>query len=188
MKIFLVCALALLAAGTGSAQRLGHDPLTGPEIDQLRDTAQEPNKRLKLYVEFARARMDSIDKLADDPKAKDRASQLHDLLQDFSTLMDEIADNVDMYSDQHWDIRKSLRLVIEGDSEFQLKLKKLAQSTDDAALAGQADQYKFVLHDALDSLNSNGDDARHVMQEQNELAKDKKLKKENAQPVGHPIT
>ena len=133
MKSILALAfVTLLVVSPAAAQnnKVGHDPLTPAEVDQLRDTAVEPNQRLKLYVQFARVRMTSIDQLLADPKAKDRAGQLHDLLQDFATLSDEIADNVDMYHTQHWDIRKSLKLVIEGDSEFQLKLRKLSQSVD----------------------------------------------------------
>jgi hypothetical protein len=152
---------------------MGRDPLAPAEADKLRDTAMQPNLRLKLYVEFARARMTSIDQLLADPKVKNKSEQLHDLLEDFSTLIDEIADNVEMFHDQHWDIRKSLKLVIEGDSEFQLKLRTLAEST-----SADAESYKFVVKDALESLNTNADDARHAMQEQNALAKDKKLKKE----------
>ena len=37
--------------------------------------------------------------------------------------------------------------------------------------------YKFVLQDATESLNNGADDARKTMQEQNALAKEKKLKK-----------
>ena len=174
MKYFLHCLVLLVLAVTLVAQhRMGRDPLAPAEADKLRDTAMQPNLRLKLYVEFARARMTSIDQLLADPKVKNKSEQLHDLLEDFSTLIDEIADNVEMFHDQHWDIRKSLKLVIEGDSEFQLKLRTLAEST-----SADAESYKFVVKDALESLNTNADDARHAMQEQNALAKDKKLKKE----------
>lgn len=186
MKSFLTCAIAalLLSVPVVGQNRPGHDPLNPAEVDQLRDTAIEPNQRLKLYVQFARARMTSIDQVLADPKAKDRGGQLHDLLQDFATLTDEIADNVDMYHGQHWDIRKSLKLVIEGDSEFQLKLRKVSELSQDPKNAEEAEKYKFVLRDSLESLNNNADDARHAMQEQNELAKNSKLKKEE-EPVGH---
>ncbi len=189
MRFLLVClgAALLLAPPIAAQNRPGHDPLNPAEVDQLRDTAVEPNQRLKLYVGFARARMTSIDQLLADPKAKDRAGQLHDLLQDFATLSDEIADNVEMYNTQHWDIRKSLKLVIEGDSEFQLKLRRLSQQSEDPKLAADADQYKFVLRDAIESLNNNADDARHAMQEQSELAKNNKLKKEE-EPEGHRVS
>ena len=186
MKILLTCAVLamLLTIPAAGQNRAGHDPLNPAEVDQLRDTAIEPNQRLKLYVQFARTRMNSIDQLISDPKAKERGGQLHDLLQDFATLTDEIADNVDMYHGQDWDIRKSLKLVIEGDSEFQLKLRKLSDFAKDPKNADEAEQDKFVLRDALESLNNNADDARHAMQEQNELAKGSKLKKEET-PDGH---
>ncbi len=184
MKVFLRFAVALLLAAPMAAQdRPGHDPLTAVEVDQLRDTAIQPNQRLKLYVRFARARMTSLEQIVADPKAKDKPHQMHDLLQDFATLTDEIADNVDMYHNQHWDIRKSLKLVIEGDSEFQLKLRKLALSAEDPKAEAEAEPYKFALHDAIESLNNNANDARHIMQEQNELAKGNKLKKEDAEGV-----
>jgi len=191
MKRILFCTLALLITlPLLGQQRIGHDPLAPEEADKLRDTAMEPNQRIKLYVGFARVRMDKIDQLVADPKLKNKADQLHDLLGDFSILIDELADNVDMYHGQHWDIRKSLKLVIEGDSDFQVRLKKLSPP-DDAKLAADVEQYKFALLDATESLNNNADDARHTMQEQNELAKEKKLKKEDDQdhpkPKG-PIT
>lgn len=174
MKRLASCALlVLLSLPALAQQRMGHDPLNPAEADQLRDTAMEPNHRLKLYVGFARDRITKIDQVLNDPKIKDRGAQLHSLLQDFSALIDEIADNVDTYSGEHWDIRKSLKLVIEGDSEFQLKLRQLAQ----ASTGPDAEQYKFVLQDATESLNNNADDARKTMQEQNALAKEKKLKK-----------
>jgi regulator of replication initiation timing len=181
MKVTLVCLLLLAFATQLTAQhRLGRDPLSPEETDKLRDTAVEPNKRLKLYVEFARARVTSMEQVAADPKAKDNPKQMHDLLEDFSILIDEISDNVDMFHGQHWDIRKALKLVIEGETEFQLKLRKLSEPSGNPPAADQTDAYKFVLRDALESLNNGADDARHAMQEQNALAKDKKLKKEEA--------
>jgi hypothetical protein len=177
MKARALFLLVLLLATPLFGQRKGHDPLNDDEADKLRDTAMLPNKRLKLYVEFARARMTQIDQLLANPKAKDRGTQLHDLLSDFSTLLDEIGENVDDFHSRHWDIRKSLKLVIEGDTEFQLELRKIAQAADDPKDA-DADQFKFAVKDAVESVNANADDTRHVVQEQNALAKDQKLQKE----------
>jgi hypothetical protein len=42
--------------------------------------------------------------------------QIHDLLQDFSSLLDEIDDNVDMYASHKTDMRRGLNLLIEADS------------------------------------------------------------------------
>ena len=114
--------------------------------------------------------MAAIDQLqADGKKAKDRPMQIHDLLEDFSSLLDEIDDNVDMYASHKADMRKGLRLLIEADSEWQLKLRRLKEQSPPEEL----DQYSFVLANATDAVNDSGDDAREELQEQNELAKAK---------------
>ena len=77
----------------------------------MRESADWPDKRLELMVEFARARMNKIDQLRADAKsAKDRPMQIHDLLEDFTALLDEIEDNVEMYASHKADMRKGLTL------------------------------------------------------------------------------
>ncbi len=164
----LVCSLAPY----GTAQH--RDPLNDKEIDAMREVADEPNKRLELMVGFARARMASITQLqADTKSAKDRPMQIHDLLQDFTSLLDEIDDNVDMYGSHKTDMRKGLKLVIEADSEWELQLRKLKQQSPPE----EVEQYSFVLSNASDAAKDSADSARKALQEQNELAKDKKLNK-----------
>lgn len=156
----------------GAAQR--HDPLNPKEIDEMREAADYPNKRLELMSGFARARITSIDQLRADPKAaKDRPSQIHDLLQEFIYLLDEIDDNIDMYATHQTDMRKGLKLVIEADSEWQLQLRKLK----DQSPSEELDQYSFVLANATEAVQDTGDSARKELQTQNELAKAKKLNK-----------
>jgi len=150
------------------------DPLNEKEVDQMREAADYPDKRLELMIKFVRARMASIDQLRADAKnAKDRPMQIHDLLQDFSSLMDEIDDNVDMYASHKTDMRKGLRLLIEADSEWALKLHSLKEQSPPEEL----EQYSFVLANARDAVNDGADAAREELQKQNELAKEKKLNK-----------
>jgi hypothetical protein len=108
-----------------------------------------------------------------DKTAKDRPLQIHDLLQDFTSLLDEINDNIDLYATHKTDIRKGLTLVIEGSSEWQLKLRTLKQQSAPEEL----DQYSFVLANASDAVSDTADSARKELQEQNQLAKEKKLNK-----------
>jgi len=51
---------ALISLGWSQRRR---DPLTRPEVDQLRDTAWEPELRLKLYIKFARARLAAVEQV-----------------------------------------------------------------------------------------------------------------------------
>ena len=171
-----VITLILLLSAFAPAQARRHDPLTTEEVDQLREQAQNPPERLKLWMKFARARMGAIDQLRGDPKlAKDRGQRIHDLLQDLASIMDEIDDNVENYARDHEDIRKPLKLLVEMDSEFQVKLRAIKEGPE--ANSAEAQAYEFALQDAIESVNGNADDARQTLEEQNQLAKDKKLKK-----------
>ncbi|HST09240.1 MAG TPA: hypothetical protein VLL05_02595, partial [Terriglobales bacterium] len=116
--IFLVC----LSIAPARAQRRS-DPLTQEEIDLLRDSAVEPEPRMKLYVQFARARLVKLEQMRADPKVKDRPGQTHEMLQDFLSVYNELNDNLDNFEGRRADLRKALRWVIEGDTEFQAKLR-----------------------------------------------------------------
>ncbi len=167
--------ILLLAAVVG-AQRLRHDPLTEAEADQMREVAQEPDKRLKLVIKFAQARLQAIEQLRGDPKmAEGRGKQIHDLLQDFTELVDEIGDNEDMYARQKADISKPIGQVIIADSDFQLKLRALKQAAADPKYAQEAKQYEFALQDAMDAVDSNEQDSRELL---DQLAREKQQAKE----------
>jgi hypothetical protein len=164
--------LAFLIPQHAVAQR--RDPLTDAEVDQMREAADYPNKRLELMSGFARARLAAIDQLrAEKQPPKDRPKQIHDQLQDFTSLLDEIGDNVEVYASHKTDMRKGLSVLIGATSEWQLKLRNLKEQSP----ADELDQYSFVLVSATEAVKDTADDARTQLQTQNELAKDKKLNK-----------
>ncbi len=157
----------LLTAFLVSAAAAQHrDPLNRAESDQIRDAADDPAKRLALFVKFAKARLDSIEQLRADPKAEDRGVKIRDLLQDFGDIIDELDDNIDDYADKNTDLRKPLKEIIEADTEFQGKLKALADAAGDSRTAAEAREYKFVLQDSTDSLNSDLDNAKKLLADQ----------------------
>ena len=168
--------IALMAAAL--AGKVRRDPLTDPETDQLREVAQEPAKRLKLYITFARARLTAIEQLRADPKlASDRGRQIHDLLEDFTNIVDEIDDNVDMYHERNADLRKPLKEVIEANSDWQLRLRTLKETASAGAdAAKEARQYYFALSTAIDSVDSSAETGRKVLDEQNKAFAQKKKK------------
>jgi len=169
-SILGVCFL-LCVAGVSAPQRRS-DPLTQAEIDQLRDTAVEPELRMKLYVQFARARLVSVEQMRSDPKVTDRPQQTHHMLEDFLAVYDELNDNLDNFEDRKSDLRKALKAVIEGDTEFQAKLRALQ---DDARSSREeAGEYRFILSNAIESVDSNTEDHRKLLAEQEEIWKHKK--------------
>jgi hypothetical protein len=175
MKTFSTRSLAffitIVAAVVSFAQHR-NDPLTPPEVDQIRDSSWEPQQRLTLYVKFARARLDALEQLRTDPKGKDRAQQTHDKLDDFSRIYDELNDNIDTYVERKDDIRKPLKLIIAADTEFQAKLRAIKDAA--GVPADEARQYEFVLSSALETVDSSADDHRKLLADQEEAAKHRK--------------
>jgi|SRR5580658_4065583 hypothetical protein len=174
------CAgLLMLVVASASAQR-HRDPFTQPEIDQIRDASWDPQKRLSLYVQFARARLVALEQMRSDPKTKNRPQQTHDRLDDFVLIYDELNDNIDTYIDRKDDIRKPLKVIVDADTEFQAKLRALKDAAN--IPVEEAKQYEFVLSDALDSLDSSAEEHRKLLAEQVEAAKHKK--KSDSKPTG----
>jgi hypothetical protein len=170
--------LWLLATGVASAQR-HRDPFTRAEIDQIRDASWEPQQRLGLYVKFARDRLVALEQMRSDPKTKNRARETHDRLDDFLLIYDELNDNIDTYVDRQNDIRKPLKAIIEADTEFQAKLRGLKDAAD--VPAAEANQYEFVLTNAIETLDTSAEDHRKLLVEQ-EASKHRK--KSEAKPSG----
>lgn len=168
-----VSVVLLLAGGSIALAQRHHDPLTQPEIDQIRDASWEPRQRLQLYVQFARARLVKMEEMRSNPKTKDRARQTHDLLDDFQLLYDELNDNIDTYVDRKDDIRKPLKVVIEADTEFQAKLRALKDAAD--VPPQEAREYEFVLTNVLETVDSSAEDHRKLLADQEDAAKHKKL-------------
>jgi hypothetical protein len=169
VKLVLLLALVLPAF----AQRRP-DPLTPEEIDQLRDTAVDPEKRMKLYVDFARARLVALEKLRSDPKTTDRPTQTHRMIEEFLTIYNELDDNLENFEARRSDLRKALKTVIEGDTEFQAKLRALKD--DPRASKEEANDYQFVLSDAIESVDSSAEDHRKMQVEQEQIWKQQKKK------------
>jgi hypothetical protein len=168
----LVLALSLLSTVWAQRRR---DPLNPLEADQLRDAAQEPAARMKLYILFARTRLASLEQMRADPKVTDRAKQTHDRLQDFLDVYDELNDNIDTFVERKSDLRKPLKSVVEADTEFQAKLRALKSSLD--AKKEEASQYDFLLTNVLETIDNSIQDHRQLLKEQEEEAGRKSKRK-----------
>src|SRR5947209_8318476 len=164
--LFFVLTLAVALA---PAQRRRRDPLTEVETDALREVAQEPDKRVKLFVKFVRARITAIEQVRSDPRfADDRGKRLHDLLEDLGNVVDEMDSNIDTYDRQKADLRKPLKDVVELDSDLQLKLRAIKEAATDPKTTVEAREHKFVLDDAIESVKPSADTGRAILQHRSE--------------------
>ena len=175
----LMLFLLLLSVAAGAKKR---DPLTEAETDQLRETALEPDKRIKLMVKFTEARLTAIDEVRVDAKLGDaRGTKIHDLLEDFSNLLNEMNDNLDQYEGRPLDkdttklYHKALKELIEADQRFDLRLNAIRSAAEnDPVMKKLYPDFRFVLQDAEDSLKANLDAAREDIETTHENAPAKK--------------
>lgn len=144
-----------LFAGTGlRAQQ--RDFLTQAEVDQLR-TIQEPNDRLKLYVDFARVRVDQLNQLVFNNEKAGRSALIHDLLEDYEKVIEAIDTVADDALTRKKTIDVGISAVSSSEREMLAALQKIADSKPkDAA------RYQFALDEAIhtteDSLELNEQD------------------------------
>lgn len=175
-KLRVFIPLVLLLACTALAQKHRRDPLTPLEVDKIRDSALIPDTRLKLYVEFARARLDKLQQVHSDTTAKDREDRTRDALQDFTDVYDELNDNVDTFADRGDDLRKALKPVIEADTEFGSKLRAFKSSWSQQ----EARDDEFLLGSAIEAVDNGAKDHRDLLAEQEETFKHKKKQPHSA--------
>ena len=140
---FTVCALSMFVLFSPAWAQRRREPLNPVEIDQLRDAAQVPEQRMKLYIQFAKTRLVALEQMRADPKVTDRVQQTHDKLQNFLDVYDELNANIDTFVERKADLRKPLKAVIETDTEFQARLRALKSSVE--ANKSEAQKYQFLL-------------------------------------------
>lgn len=148
-------AILIAAFAASPAAFAQHDFLTSAEADQVR-LAQEPNERLKLYVGFARQRLDQITQAIANEKPG-RSVILHDLLEDYGMIieaMDAVADDA---LGRKLAIDVGTKAAADGEKEMLAQLQKIKTSKPK-----DLSRYEFVLDDVIqtteDSLELNNED------------------------------
>lgn len=171
-KLLLALSCLLTLSTMLAAQQ--RDPLNEAESDQLREVALDPDRRLKLLIKFTNERLDTVEATQKDAQVKGRGQRVHDALQDFRSLVDELDDNVDDFVDKQADLRKILGEVISAEDGWDKRLKAIQQRGSDPKLAEEYSQYSFVLQDATEAVELSLDDTKKTLDEQTGTAKKKK--------------
>ena len=86
------------------------------------------------------------------------------------SIYDELGDNLDMYIRQHSDLRKPLKEVVMGDSEFRARLLRLKANAN----ADQAKEADFLLTNALEAVNDGTTEHRQMLQDAEKEPRKKK--------------
>ena len=172
--------MLILLMGDARMFSRGHrDPLNNAEVEQMREIADQPPLRIKLMLKFAQARMLSIEEAHSQKSSADRTKLVHDFLEDFATLIDELDDNLDMYDRQRADLRKPLKMIIEADTDFGAKLRALKVEGVPPGSESDAEDYGFALDNAIESVQENISTAREMLERQGlEVEAQKQAQKE----------
>ena len=168
MRAWIV--LIVFAVCTFAQQR---DFLTADEADQVR-LAQDPNDRLKLYLHFAKQRLDLIQQAVAQEKAG-RSKFLHDLLEDYTQVIEAIDTVTEDALKRSADVSLGVKAVSDTEKEMLAQLEKIRDSQPkDIA------RYQFVLEQAIETTRDSQEMAMQDLagRAQEVLAKEKQIKKE----------
>lgn len=97
--------------------------LSDAEVEQLRDSADAPRDRVLVFVKLLDDRANAIHDLFANPRHPGREQDTHDLLEQFTSIANELEDNLDDYSTRHSDIRKSLPKLLQATDRWASNLK-----------------------------------------------------------------
>ncbi len=136
----LLCGLAAFPAG---AQR---DFLTADEVDQVR-LVQEPNDRLRLYLHFARQRLDQVEQLLSREKPG-RSGMVQQLLEDYSHILDAMDTVTDDALRRKVAVDAGVGEVASATPKLLEKLRKIA-----AANHPDAARFEFALTNAIETTS-----------------------------------
>ena len=119
----LCFALILLVLHPPLRAQSSDDALSNAEVEQLRDSAYFPSDRVLVFAKFLDDRSSAIHELFAHPRRPGREQDAHDMLEQFTSIADELEDNLDDYSTRHSDIRKSLPKLLEATDRWASTLK-----------------------------------------------------------------
>jgi hypothetical protein len=162
--------VAFLSISLFAQQR---DFLTADEADQVR-LAQDPNERLKLYLHFAKQRLDLIQQAVSQEKVG-RSKLLHDLLEDYTQIIEAVDTVTDDALKRSIDMSLGVKAVAEEEKLMSAQLEKIRDSQPkDLA------RYQFVLDQAIDATTDSQEMAAQDLKERahDVVAKEKQQKKD----------
>jgi ABC-type transporter Mla subunit MlaD len=147
------------------------DPLTEQQQEAVREAGDQPLERVKLFVGYVDDRAKDIHTVSADPIAQNKAARVHNLLDEFTRLCDDLQDNMDQYDEQHADLRKVLKEIITKTDEWA---KILAEPKPSA-------QYDFVRKTAIDSNQSAHEAAVKMLDDEEKYIAEKKKEEKERQ-------
>ena len=152
-------ALLLLLCSSLSLRSPAQSPegtMSEGEIDQLRDAAYIPADRIAVFIKLLDLRASNLQALVAKPRRPGREEDLHEILQQFASIIDELNDNLDDYGPRHRALRKQLPKLLEATDRWATAIRTPADS----------DVYKISRALALEGVQDARDETKKLIEEQ----------------------
>ena len=175
LRILLVTFLALNSLVRLAAAQDKNDPLTAADVEKLREVADQPIERVKLFMTFIAQRTDAIAEMVGDTRIQNKPPKIRKLLQEYTYLVDELQDNLDNYDETHADIRKALKDLIPASKKW---LDTVNKPPPDPV-------YDFPRKTAADAAQSLVDQATQLQTDQEKFFAEQKKQKKEEEKTGY---
>lgn len=152
----LLAATLLVTPVALPAQRTHESALTEVEVEALRDSAYIANDRVLILIKFLDTRSAEIQSLATKPRKPGREEDLHALYEQFTSIADELDDNLDDLGPRHRDIRKALPKLLTATERWATALKTPADN----------EAYNVSRKLALEAVRDLRESSTHLIEEQ----------------------
>jgi hypothetical protein len=163
-RTFAIAGVWMLLASVPLSAQRKKDPLTEQQIEDVREAGDQPLVRIKLFVGYVDERAKEIHSLSTDARAQNKSVEMHNLFDEFTRLSDELQDNMDNFNDEHADLRKELKEVIDKSGEWTTVLNEPKASA----------QYDFMRKSAIDANQSLHEAATQMLADEVKYFADKK--------------
>jgi predicted secreted Zn-dependent protease len=148
--------LSILLLPNHAHAQAAEGTLSEAEVESLRDAAYVPMDRITAYEKILDTRQKRINELMASRRHAGRELDLHDLMDQFAAITDELTDNLDDYRRKNRDVRKVLPKLLQNIDRWSTSLHA---PPDDPT-------YNIVRKLALDNLKDLRDEAEAMVPEQ----------------------
>jgi uncharacterized phage infection (PIP) family protein YhgE len=134
--------LCVLGAARPAIAQETDGPLSEAEIEAIRESAYIPMERLQAFEKILDTREKTIEGLLAKSNRPGYAASMHDALDQFGQIADELNDNLDELNRGHRDVRKELPRLIKATERWASALRNPADN----------DSYNIVKKIGLDNV------------------------------------
>lgn len=153
---FAILAVCLAAASNPCTSQRRQEPLTDREIEQVRENAIDPVKRLAVFQKILDERIDRIQALVGKKYEAGKIDDLHDWMQQVADIAGELEENLETYAHDHTDVRKALPKLSAATQRWKSVLNQPESN----------DRYDLIRKFALDSVDDVQKTANDLLAEQ----------------------